>query len=156
MIVLIVSRAVKENDDSVIAARYDTTPLTLSKCESLDVYGNVYNRPDGCVSLIWAPAREPYTLIMNSLKSSLGWSDYDIQAFDTTDDMSNWMYENFGLAEMMVTFDRLSSLSYPYNPHRVYYEVDPYTYTRASSYIISIHYHKSILVMITMNHRLND
>lgn len=127
LIILIISKATNSSDSST-STSYTTTPLTLDKCQSLDIYGNVYERADKCISIIYAPNTEPYDTIMEQVRTSLGWSNYDIQGFNETNRMAGWVFDHVGLADMMINFNRITQpYSVPAGDHRVSYDVRGHT-----------------------------
>jgi hypothetical protein len=91
ILLLLIPSTIVNNNDSVIASRYDPVTLQTGKCVSLDVFGNVYNRAGyPCVSIIYAPNYDPYQSIMTDVMNTLGWTTSDVQGFDTTSIMVHY------------------------------------------------------------------
>lgn len=130
---LLLSSAIKTANDTS-SSRYDTQSLVFDKCQSLDIYGNVYPRVDfPCITILYAPSTPETDAIMNDVRSSLPWATaYDIQAIDTLPNLINFMYDHMGVADHVINFNR--TLNYqPPTPHRASYEVRQHIVTRHRS-----------------------
>jgi hypothetical protein len=76
----------------------------------------------------------------------MGYSDYDVRGFATTEGMIDWIYDNLGLADHMINFNRTFNVL-PANPHRVTYEV-----SLACSYSLLM----SLAIIILCMHGVDD